>query len=97
MLEFLTAGQTLESVYAALAEGRDSLASLFAAAASKLIASVETLDDLDDDEFEVMETGRPPGYCAQTLLKFGGLNVTALLDTGATCSAVPEVAVATIG
>ncbi len=44
------------------------------------------------------ETTRPPGNSAQTLLRFGGLNVTALLDAGATCSAVPEeVAIAIIG
>ncbi len=54
--------------------------------------------DIDDDEFEQRETGRPPGFCAQTILRFGGLDVMALLDGGATCSALPEeVVLATIG
>ncbi len=72
LLEFL-AGQTLESVCAAVADGKDSLASLFSGATSKRIVTVETLDDLDDEEFEVKGTGResPPGYFAQTLLRFG--------------------------
>ena len=59
---------------------------------------IEALDDLEEEEFEARQTARPPGYCAQTILRFGGLNVLALLDGGATCSAVPEeVALAIIG
>ena len=54
------------------------MASLFAAAATKNVVDIETLDDIDDDEFEQRETGRPPGYCAQTILRFGGLDVMAL-------------------
>ena len=38
----------------------------------------------------MMEDARPPGYCAQTLVYFGGMAVTALLDSGATCSGMPE-------
>ena len=33
------------------------MASLFAAAATKSIVEIETLDDIDDDEFEQRETG----------------------------------------
>ena len=74
------------------------LASLFAAASSKQILEIDTLDDIQDDEFEECETGRPPGYCAQTVLRIGGLDVAALLDGGATRSAAPEeVVLAVIG
>ena len=43
-----------------------------------------------------MQTARPPGYSTQTILRFGGLDVPALLDSGATVSALPEEVAATI-
>ena len=57
---------------------------------------IDALEELDDDEFELKETARPPGYSAQTVLRFGGLEVVALLDSGATCSAIPEEVVVAI-
>ena len=96
LLQYLADGEPLETVCAAAASGGETLASLFAAAATKQVVDIETLDDIDDDEFEQRETGRPPGYCAQTILRFGGLDVMALLDGGATCSALPEEVVLAI-
>ena len=49
-----------------------------------------SLDRLPSDEFAVRKRPRPAGYAAQTRLFFGGLAVPALLDWGATCSAIPE-------
>jgi hypothetical protein len=98
LLDYLTNGEPLETGCAAAASGGETLASLFATAASKQIVDIETLDDITADQFEERETGRPPGYCAQTILRFGGLDVMALLDGGATCSALPEeVVLAIIG
>ena len=98
LLQYLADGDPLGTVCAAAASGGENLASLFAAAATKNVVEIETLDDLEEDEFEERETCRPPGYCAQTILRFGGLDVMALLDGGATCSAVPEeVVLAIIG
>ncbi len=99
LLEYLTDGEALETVCAAAASRDETLASLFGAAATKHIVDIETLDDITKDQFEERETGRPPGYCAQTILRFGGLDVMALLDGGgATCSALPEeVVLAIIG
>ena len=51
---------------------------------------VATLDELEEDEYQLTPHGRPPGYSSQTVLRFGGLAVNALLDTGATCSAMPQ-------
>ena len=90
LLQYLADGEPLETVCAAAASGNETLASLFATAATKQIVDIETLDEISDDQFEERETGRPPGYCAQTILRFGGLDVMALLDGGATCSALPE-------
>ena len=39
---------------------------------------------------------RPAGYCAQTLLRFGGLEIVTMLDSGATCSVMPEEVALTI-
>ena len=98
LLQYLTDGEPLETVCAAAAAGEETLASLFATASTKQIVDIETLDDITADQFEERETGRPPGYCAQTILRFGGLDVMALLDGGATCSALPEeVVLAIIG
>ncbi len=83
-LQYLADGEPLETVCAA-ASGGETLASLFATAATKNVVEIENLDDIDDDEFQQREGGRPPGYCAQTILRFGGLDVMALLDGGATC------------
>ena len=66
LLEFLTDSEPLETVCAAAASGGEMLASLFAAAATKQIVDIETLEDITEDQFEERETGRPPGYCAQT-------------------------------
>ena len=74
------------------------MASLFATASTKQILEIDTLDDILESEFQECETGRPPGYCAQTILRIGGLDVMAILDGGATCSAAPEeVVLAIIG
>ena len=87
----------MERVCAAAAAGEETLASLFAAAATKQILEIDTLDDILESEFQECETGRPPG-CAQTILRIGGLDVMGLLDGGATCSAAPEeVVLAIIG
>jgi len=58
---------------------------------------IYTLDDVETDEFEMKDTARPPGNSSQALIRFGGQECVALLDSGATCSALPEeVAVAII-
>ena len=78
-----------------VADGKDSLFSLFNRAHQDSRISCGGLDELDEEDYEDMVTARPAGYCAQTQLSFGGLSVPALLDYGATCSAIPEeVAVA---
>ena len=64
LLQYLADGEPLETVRATAASGGETLASLFAAAATKNVVEIETLDDLEEDEFEERETGRPPGYCA---------------------------------
>ena len=87
---------SLETICASAVSGNETLASLFAAATTKQILDIETLDDITDGQFEERATGRPPGYCAQTILRFGGLDVMALLDGGATCSALPEEVVPAI-
>ena len=48
------------------------------------------LDDIPEEEFKVQAVPRPPGYGAQTVLHFGKMGVTTLLDYGATCNAMPE-------
>ena len=55
-----------------------------------VISTVTKLDRLKDHEFTVRTFPRPAGYAAQTCLFFGGLAAPALLDWGATCSAIPE-------
>ena len=62
VLQYLADGEPLETVCAAAASGNETLASLFAAAATEQIVEVETLDEISDDQFEERETGRPPGY-----------------------------------
>ncbi len=65
LLQFLTDGEPLESVYAAASSGRESLASLLTAAITKGTLEVDALEDLEEDEVEVNETSRPPVYCAR--------------------------------
>ena len=65
----------------------ESLDSYLASVATKNIVQIETLDDFRD-ALEERETSRPPGYGACTTLRFGGLDVKVLLDSGATCSAM---------
>ena len=62
LLQYLADGEPLETVCAAAASGGETLASLFAAAATKQIVDIETLDDITEDQFEERETGRPPGF-----------------------------------
>ena len=62
LLQYLADGEPLETVCAAAASGNETLASIFAAAATKQIVDIETLDEISDDQFEEWETGRPPGY-----------------------------------
>ena len=62
----------------------------YAKAVAQGLVIADSLDDLSDDEFKLQTAARPPGYCAQTVLHFGRLGVTTLLDYGATCNAMPE-------
>ena len=73
------------------------MASMFARAQERGTMTLSTLEDLGDDEYELTAYGRLAGYSSQTTLRFEGLAVNALLDSGATCSAMPEeVAIAII-
>ena len=96
LVQYLAGEESLDAVCQSVAAGTDSLASLFATAASAGRLQLETLEDLDDSDFEIRQSSRPPGYSSQTILRFGGLDVTALLDSGATVSALPEEVAVTI-
>ena len=64
--------------------------SLYQRAVEKNLVITSSMDELPDEQFVEQAAPRPPGYCAQTVLRFGQLGVTSLLDYGATSSAIPE-------
>ena len=57
LLQYLADGEALGSVCATVAAGCETLASLFAAASTKQIVEIDTLDDISDTEFQECETG----------------------------------------
>ena len=71
------------------AKGAD-IDTLFQMAESSSAIEVKRMDSLPADWYESLKQARPAGYAAQTRLFFGGLLVPALLDYGATVSAIPE-------
>ena len=90
LVQLRAGGGTVEFVCASVRDGKNTLASLFADASTSGRVTIEDLDGIDESELEIWETARPLGYSSQTMLRFGGLEVVALLDSGATCSASPE-------
>ncbi len=60
------------------------------AKATGRVSTVTSLGVLPEEEFEKRRSPKPPGYAAQTTLHFGRKPVLALLDWGATSSAIPE-------
>ena len=52
--------------------------------------NLETVERDYAEDITHHRVARPPGYCAETLLHFGGLGVVTILDYGATCSGMPE-------
>ncbi len=90
LLKYLTGGNRIRETCAAVASGAETLESLFSKAWTSQHTSLSSLDELDDDEFIIKDTGRPSGHSAQTLLYFGGFGISAILDYGATCSGIPE-------
>ena len=89
-LRFLTGQDRLGHICAEVSQQKTSLEGLFDEAYKKGHASIQTLDQLPEDEFIRYKYARPPGYCAQTILHMGKLGVMSLLDYGATCSGMPE-------
>ena len=87
---FLTPEKQQVSLVAQMAAGTNSLEEAYSKAVDQGMLYAETLADLADDQFDLVPSSRPAGYCAQTLLHFGRLGVNALLDYGATCNAMPE-------
>ena len=54
------------------------------------LGSIRSLGDCPEYFFSSRLTSRPTGYVAQTMFHFGGLATPVLLDSGATCSIIPE-------
>ena len=67
------------------------LSELFAAATeSGRIQTAVSLSALPNEMWTERESPRPAGYPAKTVLYFGGKPIEALLDWGASSSAIPE-------
>ena len=54
------------------------------------VCTFDSLDELPPDEVQERAYPRPAGYAAQTRVHLYDLMVPALLDSGATVSAMPE-------
>ena len=89
MAEFLAPEQT-GMASPALANGQTCLMDLYDEAVRRGAVYASELKEIPEEEFVVQGVPRPPGYCAQTVLHFGRMGVTTLLDYGATCNAMPE-------
>ena len=74
----------------AVAEASSDLEALFQLAEESEAIEVRSMSGLPGDWYQTFRHARPPGYAAQTRLFFGGLAVPALLDYGATVSAISE-------
>ena len=85
-----------DAAFSTVASGGTSLAELYDQAVKRWAAYASSLGEIPEEEFKVRAQPRPPGYCAQTVLYFGKLAVTTLLDYGATCNAMPEEAAMSI-
>ena len=79
-----------ESDFVAFARGGTTLEELCDKAHRNGEMLAPSFDAIDAEEFTNQKAPRPPGYCAQTRLRFGEVDVTSLLDYGATCNAMPE-------
>ena len=95
LAEFLAPEQT-DQAFLAVASGRTCLLDLYDEAVRRGAVYASELQDIPEEEFVVQGVPRPPGYCAQTVLHFGRMGVTTLLDYGATCNAMPEEAAMSI-
>ena len=89
LAEFLAPERT-EKAFLAAASGQTCLKGLYDEAVRRGALYASELKEIPEEEFVVQGMPRPPGYCAQTVLHFGRMAVTALLDYGATCNAMPE-------
>ena len=89
LVEFLAPGPT-DQAFLAVASGRTCLLDLYDEAVRRGAVYASELKEIPEEEFVVQEVPRPPGYCAQTVLHFGRMAATTLLDYGATCNAMPE-------
>ena len=79
-----------DAAFSVVASGGTSLAELYDQAVKRGAAYASSLDEIPEEEFKIQAVPRPPGYCAQTVLHFGKMGITTLLDYGATCNAMPE-------
>ena len=89
LAEFLAPEQT-DKAFLAVASGQTCLLDLYDEAVRRGAVYASELKEIPEEEFVVQGVPRPPGYCAQTVLHFGRMGVTTLLDYGATCNAMPE-------
>ena len=83
-------GKIAMSLAKAIEGGNLSMNSIFRMAQDDGRLPFAAMEDLQESKYTSVERGRPPGYCAQTTLHVGNLNLVALLDYGATCSGLPE-------
>ena len=54
------------------------------------ICSVRSLESLDKSDVDLKTHPRPAGYAAQTRIHLADVTLPAILDSGASCSAIPE-------
>eukprot|EP00969_Alexandrium_andersonii_P007548 328176-Alexandrium_andersonii.AAC.1 len=67
-----------------------SMMQLFDERRRKGVPILDSLDDLEDEEFTEKDYPEPAGYAAQTRVHLYDLTVPALLDSGATVPTIPE-------
>ena len=89
LAEFLAPERT-DGAFMAVANGQTCLLDLYDEAVRRGAVYASELKEIPEEEFVIQGMPRPPGYCAQTVLHFGRMGVTTLLDYGATCNAMPE-------
>ena len=89
LAEFL-APERSDKAFLTVASGQTCLLDLYDKAVQRGVVYASELKDIPEEEFVIQGVPRPPGYCAQTVLHFGRMGVTTLLDYGATCNAMPE-------
>ena len=54
------------------------------------ICNVRSLDSMDKADVHLKTHPRPAGYAAQTRVHLADVTLPAILDSGASCSAIPE-------